>query len=332
MKITYKKFISSSRISEYGIYLILGKPYHLQNEVQSKIEQYYTNKEYMIKKIIVDSDFNLEAIKDDFENYSLFSENKFILFNVISNTIPKNLSEYLLERKSTPDLVILIKLSPQAPSFKKTKIYSKIDADGCVIEIHELTGVNLIEWMKMKFKKNSITYTEELFKKLIDKNEGNTSAISQELYKMSLLDINDVGIYFDFIQKEYKYSEFDLIDAIVDCNIHKALKIIDYLKSIKSPEVYILFLINSEIKKIHSLVCKLSPPPYIPNFKKNIYDRFSENYNKEHLMGLLQSCYAIDKSIKLGIKNSNIWHDLEVLVLAFIMKKPLLRQLNNETV
>tara|TARA_X000001036_G_scaffold45942_2_gene36789 strand:+ start:2615 stop:3613 length:999 start_codon:yes stop_codon:yes gene_type:complete len=332
MKITYKKFISTPRIPEYGIYLILGKPYHLQNEVQSKIEQYYKNKEYMVKKIIVDSDFSLEIIKDDFENYSLFTENKFILFNVISNTIPKSLSEYLLERKSTSDLVILIKLSPQPPSFKKTKIYSKIDVDGCVIEVHELTGSNLVEWMKMKFQKNNITYTEELFKKLIDKNEGNTSAISQELYKMSLLDINDVGIYFDFIQREYKYSEFDLIDSIVNCNIHKALKILGYLKSIKSPEVYILFLINSEIKKIHSLACKLSPPPYIPSFKKNIYDRFSDNYNKEHLMVLLQSCYAIDKSIKLGIKNSNIWHDLEVLVIAFIMKKPLLHQSNNEAV
>ncbi len=332
MKITYKKFISSPRISEYGIYLILGKPYHLQNEVQSKIEQYYRKKEYMVKKIIVDSDFSLEIIKDDFENYSLFAENKFILFNVISNTIPKSLTEYLLERKSTPDLVILIKLSPQSPSFKKTKIYSKIDFDGCVIEIHELTGSNLVEWMKMKFKKNNITYTEELFKKLIDKNEGNTSAISQELYKMSLLDISDVGIYFDFIQKEYKYSEFDLIDSIVDCNIHKSLKILGYLKSIKSPEVYILFLINSEIKKIHSLVCKLSPPPYIPSFKKNIYERFSKNYNKEYLMDLLQSCYAIDKSIKLGINNSNVWHDLEVLVIAFIMKKPLLHQSNNEVV
>ena len=125
MKITYKKFINYPRLSEYGIYLILGKPYHLQNEVQSKIEKFYKDKGYMVKKIIVDSDFNLDTIKDDFENYSLFSENKFILFNVISNTIPKNLSEYLLERKSTPDLVILIKLSPQAPSFKKTKIYSK---------------------------------------------------------------------------------------------------------------------------------------------------------------------------------------------------------------
>ena len=101
-----------------------------------------------------------------------------------------------------------------------------------------------------------------------------------------------------------------------------------------------ILVINSNLLELnfatklmnHSLVCKLSPPPYIPSFKKNIYDKFSENYNKEHLMGLLQSCYAIDKSVKLGIKNSNIWHDLEVLVIAFIMKKPLLHQSNNEAV
>lgn len=332
MKITYKKFINSPKVPKYGIYLILGKPYHLQNEVQSKIESYYKNNNYMIKKIIVDSDFNLEAIKDDFENYSLFSENKFIMFNIVSNVIPKSLSEYLLDRNSTSDLVVVIKLSPQAPSFKKTKIYSRIDSDGCIIEIYELMGSNLIEWMKMKFERNNITYTEGLFKKLIDKNEGNTSAISQELYKMSLLDINDVGTYFDFIQKEYKYSEFDLIDSIIDCNIQKSLKILGYLKSVKSPEVYILFLINSEIKKIHSLVYKLSPPPYIPSFKKNSYDKFSENYDKEHLMDLLQSCYAIDKSIKLGINESDVWHDLEKLVIAFIMKKSLLHQSNNETI
>ena len=156
MKITYKKFINSPRLSEYGIYLILGKPYHLQNEVQSKIEKFYKDKGYMVKKIIVDSDFNLDTIKDDFENYSLFSENKFILFNIISSTIPKSLSEYLVDMKSTSDLVIVIKLNPQSPSFKKTKIYSKVESDGCVIEIYELAGSSLIEWMKMKFKKNNI--------------------------------------------------------------------------------------------------------------------------------------------------------------------------------
>ena len=72
----------------------------------------------MVKKIIVESDFNLDTIKDDFENYSLFSENKFILFNITSSTIPKSLSEYLVDMKSTSDLVVVIKLNPQSPSFK----------------------------------------------------------------------------------------------------------------------------------------------------------------------------------------------------------------------
>ena len=78
MKITYKNFINSSRISEYPIYLIIGNPYHLQNEVQFRLENYFKNKEYTIKKYIVDSDFNIEILKDDLENYSLFSDNKLI--------------------------------------------------------------------------------------------------------------------------------------------------------------------------------------------------------------------------------------------------------------
>ena len=99
--------------------------------------------------------------------------------------------------------------------------------------MHELSGANLNDWVK-KFLKNNIVYNEDLFKKLIDKNEGNTSAISQELYKMSLLDIKDVGVYFDYLQKEYKFTEFDLTDSMIDGDLKKTLKILSYLKSIKS--------------------------------------------------------------------------------------------------
>ena len=217
-----------------------------------------------IRDSIVDSDFNIEILKDDLENYSLFSDNKLILLNVISNTLPKNISSYLTDMKFVSDSVIVLKLSVQSPSFKKTKIYSKIESQGCVIEVHELSGANLNDWVKKKFLKNNIIYNEDLFKKLIDKNEGNTSAISQELYKMSLLDIKDVGVYFDYLQKEYKFTEFDLTDSMIDGDLKKTLKILSYLKSIKSPDVYILFLINNEIKKVYSLSNNLSPQPYIP--------------------------------------------------------------------
>ena len=330
MKIAYKKFINSPKINEYPIYLILGNPYHLQNEVQSRLEYYFKNKDYLISKYLVDADFNIDLIKDDFENYSLFTEKKVVLLNIISNTVPKVISDYLIEKSAASDLVVILKLSSQPPSFKKNKLYSKIDYEGCIIEVYELSGSNLIEWVRKKFTKNNIHYTEELFKKLIDKNEGNTSAISQELYKMSLLDIKDIGVYFDFIQKEYKFTEFDLVDSIINKDIKKSLKILNYLKSIKSSEVYILFLINNEIKKIYYLVNELSPSPYIVSFKRTAYNHFAVNYSKQHLDDLLQYCYAIDKSIKLGISEANIWHNLEVLVTAFIMKKSLSSLLGTE--
>ena len=330
MKIAYKKFINSPKISEYPIYLILGNPYHLQNEVQSRLEYYFKNKEYLISKYIVDSDFNIDLIKDDFENYSLFSEKKVVLLNIISNTIPKIISDYLIGTNATSDLVVILKLSSQSPSFKKNQLYSKIDSEGCIIEVYELSGSNLIDWVRKKFAKNNINYTEELFKKLIDKNEGNTSSISQELYKMSLLDIKDIGVYFDFIQKEYKFTEFDLVDSIIDKDIKKSLKILNYLKTIKSSEVYILFLINNEIKKIYYLANELSPSPYIVSFKRTAYNHFAVNYSKQHLEDLLQYCYAIDKSIKLGINKADIWHNFEILVTAFIMKKSFSSLLSTE--
>ena len=95
----------------------------------------------------------------------------------------------------------------------------------------------------------------------------------------------------------------------------------NYLKSINSPEVYILFLINNEINRIYFLANHLSPQPYIPAFKRNTYDALADNYSKQHLMDLLQYCYAIDKSIKLGTHRSNIWDSFEILVTAFITRK-----------
>ena len=49
-------------------------------------------------------------------------------------------------------------------------------------------------------------------------------------------------------------------------------------------------------------------------------------------MDLIQYCYAIDKSIKLGSNESNIWNSFEMLVTAFVLKKPLIHQSNTEIV
>ena len=143
---------------------------------------------------------------------------KSLVLNIVSNTIPKKLLDYLLINKVPKDLNLIIKLGPQTPAFKRGKFLSMLNSEGCIIEISELKGIHLNNWVKQKFRKNNITYNDELFEKLIQKNEGNTSSISQELYKMSLLNISDISVYFDYLQKEYKFTEYDLIDSILELN------------------------------------------------------------------------------------------------------------------
>ena len=323
MKISYKQFFDSPEIPESSIYLILGKPYHLQNDIQSRLESFFKKSGSSIKHLVVDSDFDIYEVRDDFESYSLFEEKKSLILNVVSNTIPKKLLDYLLINKVPKDLNLIIKLGPQTPAFKRGKFLSMLSSEGCIIEISELKGIHLNSWVKQKFKKNNIIYSDELFEKLIQKNEGNTSSISQELYKMSLLNISDISVYFNYLQKEYKFTEYDLIDSILELNAAKAIKILNYLESVKSPEVYILFLINSEIKKIYYLLNNLSPQPYVPNHKKILYSNLSRQSNSDNLLDLIEFSYVIDRRIKTGFGNFNVWHKLEILVASFILNEPL---------
>ena len=80
MKISYKQFFDSPEILESSIYLILGKPYHLQNDVQSRLESFLKKSGSSIKHLVVDSDFDIYEIRDDFESYSLFEEKKSLIF------------------------------------------------------------------------------------------------------------------------------------------------------------------------------------------------------------------------------------------------------------
>ncbi len=321
MKINYKQFFALSELPQAPIFLIVGKPYHLQNEIQFRLEANLKKNGWITKNIIIDSDYIVDSLRDDFESLSIFNEKKLIIMNIVSNSPPKNLSDYLMSITIPDDIIVIIKLGVQNSSFKKNKFFKMLDDNGCIIEVSELKGDALTNWVKQKFSKNKILYSKNFFERIIEKNEGNTSSISQELYKMSLLNITDVSIYFDYLQKEYKYNEYDLIECVLDRNLNKSLKILDYLKSIKSPEIYILFLLNSELKKIYYIANNLLPQPYIPNYKKSIYNSFIKFSDYSVLSDIIEFCYSIDKSIKTGVNDIYVWHKLEIMISCIILDK-----------
>ena len=323
MKLNYKEFIGASRIPESAIYLIHGSPRHLQNEIERRIQNYFKKLNFLTKKnFVIDSDFILDDLRNEIELNTLFKENRVITLNVVSTSIPQKIKDIISDAKVPDDLKIIIKIDRQASSFKKTKFYEYLSKSSTIIEIFELTGHDLKIWVEKKFTTYKLKFDEQIFKKIIEKTEGNTLAIIQEIYKMSLADITDVNNYFDVLQNDYKFSEFDLINSLLNLDLSKSLKILKYLEEVNFPSVYLLFLLNSEFKKIYNLNIGNKLNIYIPNFKIKTYDYVRTKVDSDTLTTVIEYCHSIDKSIKTGVENISLWHQLEILISCFILNKP----------
>ncbi|MEC9205911.1 MAG: DNA polymerase III subunit delta [Pseudomonadota bacterium] len=322
MKLSHKEFTRAKTIPQLPIYLIHGSPRHLQNEIERKICSHYKGSNFSEKKnFIVDTNFNLEELRNELELIPLFGENRILILNIVSNTIPQKVVKILKESKIPDDLRLIIKLGKQPYSFKKTSFYEFCSKSNCIVEIFELKGNDLRNWVKQKFLINKLNYSDKIFSKILNKTEGNTLSIAQELYKMSLLKLDDLNSYFDIVQNDYKFSENDLIDALFARKLSKSLKILDYLQSVNFPEPLLIFLLNNEFKKIYSLSSDTKLAIYIPNYKMAIYNDLSSQINHDVLSNLIQYCHEIDKTIKLGPAEIEFWHQLEILISCFILNK-----------
>ena len=321
MKLNHREFIDIATMPQLPIYLIHGNPKHLQNEVEGKIHTYYKKNNFSGKKnIIVDTDFILEELRKEIEIIPLFESNRIVTLNIVSKTIPQKLKDILIDSKIPDDLKIIIKLDRQPFVFKKTNFYEFCLNSCCIIEIFELKGANLKNWVQRKFFINKLKYSDEIFYKIIERTEGNTLSIAQELYKMSLLKLTDLDNYFQILQNDYKFSEFDLINALLIHDLSKSLKILNHLESVNFPTVYLLFLLNSEIRKIYQLSSGDSKA-FIPSYKTKIYNNVLNKVDVNVLSSLIEYCHKIDKTIKTGIDNISTWHQLEILIFCFILNK-----------
>ena len=65
---------------------------------------------------------------------------------------------------------IIIKLDRQSSSFKNTKFYKHISSNSCLIELYELKGKLLEQWVINKCKINKVSYDDQFISNLIELN------------------------------------------------------------------------------------------------------------------------------------------------------------------
>ena len=303
MIIDYVKFKKMPIQDGLQLFVIHGNPRNISNEIEYDIIKFYKKKDYIRINYVVDDDSQTEDINNNFYEQSLFDEKKLITINVSSNSIPIQLKKLL--QNLSPQINsnrILIKVDRQQSSFKNTKFYKEISNSACIIEIYELQGALLKQWVKNKCKIHDISNDDAFVNSLINSNMNNSFSISQNIYQKSFIKNKDDT---DIIQ-DSKYSEYDLMDMILQKNLSGFLNVSHYLQRTSISLPYIIFLANSEIEKIYSIK-NLTNKPYIPNFLMTKYNMAATNYDSKSLLVALKKIITIDIDAKYNSKNSNSW-------------------------
>ncbi|MFL2552544.1 MAG: DNA polymerase III subunit delta [Gammaproteobacteria bacterium] len=304
MIVDYIKFKKLPLSSEMVLFFIHGNPRNISNELEHDILNFYKKLDYKQQTYVIDDDSQTDIINNSYFEQSLFDDKKIITLNIVSNSIPKNLKvfiETVITNKNQNR--IIIKLDRQPSSFKNTKFYKHISSNSCLIELYELKGKLLEQWVINKCKINKISHDDQFISNLIELNFNNSLSISQTIYQKSLMDVIDKR---DTAENS-KYGEYDLVDTLLNKDYLKFLKISNYLQSINSPLTYIIFLLNSELEKLYLIQQSKNNKPFIPQFLQTKYNVASSRYTTDSLLNALKNIVKLDINSKYNSKNSNSW-------------------------
>ena len=311
MILDYVKFKKFPLTSEIPLFFIHGNPRNISNEIERDIVNFHKKFDYKLENYVIDDDTQTQDIKNNLQEQSLFEEKKLLVLNIVSKSIPANIKKLIdiWVTQHTQDRLI-IKSDRQAASFKKTNLYKNISTNGCVIEIYELKGQILEQWIANKCKISGISYEANFINKLIDSNFNNSLSISQAIYLSGIS--NDK---VNFTSRNSKYTEYDLIDMFLNKDVTGFIKVSKYLRDVDTSLSYIIFLINSELEKIYSVIKPNLSQPYIPAFLKNKYTNASKKYNLDGLLYALKNIAGLDINSKYMSKKTNPWTSFNSLLV-----------------
>ena len=303
MILDYVKFKNFPLTADISLFLIHGNPRNIINEIERDIVIFYKKLGFKSLNYVIDDDTQTEDVKSKLYEQSLFDEKKLIVINIVSKSIPVNMKKLIdvWISQHTEDRIIL-KLDRQSATFKKTNLYKNISNIACVVEIYELKGQVLERWTVGKCKANNIEYNKYYVKELIDLNLNNTLSISQSIYLKGLM-----GSKVNSMIENSKYSEYDLIDMLLNRDASGFIKVSGYLREIDTSLSYIIFLVNQELEKLYSIVKPTISKPYIPSFLITKYKNASKKYTLDELLFLLKNIASIDIKSKYMSRKSNPW-------------------------
>jgi DNA polymerase III subunit delta len=235
-----------------------------------------------------------------------------------------------LAGRAGPDVMLLVATGGLDWTTQKSSWVRALDEAGVWIDAAPVRTAQFADWLRARAAAAGVRLDEEAVALLAEQTEGNLLAAVQELQKLSLAGITQVGVA-DVLAGSSQSSRFDVAqlgEAVLRGDVPRSLRI---LVGLKAEDVEPTLVLWSLWQELRALWLQLVPGAPLPG----VWSR-----NREHLPAaaarfkpLGRAFFArldthmarVDRIVK-GRRHGNAWDELGLLVAEFAGTRPVLRE------
>lgn len=320
------------------IYLISGEEVVLIQAACNAIRLAVKKAGFTDRQIFyADTHFNGATLSACMNNYGLFADKQLLELHLSPGSYSETLIQTLIlyAKNPPPNKLLLIIAGKMDRRLQQTTWFKSINQIGLIIPIWPLQPTQLFRWVTERFHSMNLKIEKAAIECLIFATEGNLLATAQTIEKLSLYfeknNVITIDMLMQALSDNARFDPFKLVDAALEGNSQRCLRILAHLKEEGIEPLLILWALSRECRLLASFAFEL-------NKGKNLITLFKEQqvwekrqlllqhalkrHTLTHWYQLLGLASRIDQLIK-GLGTGHIWNALQTLSLEIAEPHPL---------
>ena len=329
MRLGLQQFYPQLEKQLASVYLLSGDEPQQMMEAADAIRARARSEGYSEREVFtVDKDFNWQTLVESSNSLSLFAERRILDLRMPSGKPGREGSQVLRDYAGRPpeDTLLLIQTGKLDKGADKSSWYKALDSAGVVVQIWPLDLKQTQAWISSRALGVGLKVNPEAAAFIAERVEGNLLAAAQELDKLLLLhgaSELDLEAVLASVADQSRHSVFDLVDAVLDGDRRRCLRLLDGLRAEGVEPILILWGLAREIRGLYEMgrrvergeqVEQVMASARVWNQRKPLVRQALSRLNSLKIQDLMRRCADIDRSVK-GVGEGSAWDELLQLII-----------------
>lgn len=311
------------------VYLLSGDEPLQMMEAADAIRKHARAQGYTEREVFtVEKGFDWESLTAASDSLSLFAERRILDMRLPSGKPGRDGSQALRTYAERPpeDTILLIQSGKLDRDQLKSSWVKALEKLGVLVQVWPLDLSQTQSWIKQRMQSKGLQPTDDAVTFLAERIEGNLLAAAQEVDKLALL--HDAGpmdadTVLASVADQARYSVFDLVDAMLEGDGRRCVRMLEGLRSEGVEPILILWGITREIRALSDMAHQAERGQPIERVmegarvwkqRKPQVRKALNRLNAVAWLELLHRCAELDRSLK-GVGEGRIWDELLQLSL-----------------